>query len=162
MIRFAARLIATFLYVGYFPFGPGTVAAAITLALWAVVPPAGPLPTFAFWACVIGAGIWASTAVEPEFGHDSSRVVIDEVAGSLITVAGFAPSVGIAIAAFVLFRFFDIVKPPPIYQIQSYPRGWGVMADDVAAGIAGNVVLRVAGFLAPGLLPALSRFGGQA
>jgi phosphatidylglycerophosphatase A len=69
--------------------------------------------------------------------------VIDEVAGSMIAVAGLSVSPGIGIAGFVLFRFFDIVKPPPIYQIQALPGGWGVMVDDVFAGIAANVVLRL-------------------
>jgi phosphatidylglycerophosphatase A len=161
MTRFVARAIATFLFVGYFPLGPGSVAAAITLALWIVVPPAGLLPNLALWVVLIPAGIWASGRVEADYGHDSSRVVIDEVAGSLLTVAGFAPGAGIALAGFVLFRFFDIVKPPPIYQMQSYPGGWGVMVDDLAAGIAGNLCLRLLGFLAPGSFAALAGFGGH-
>ncbi len=78
--------------------------------------------------------------------------MIDEVAGSLIAIALLPQSVAIAVVAFLLFRLFDIVKPPPIYQIQSLPGGFGVMADDVLAGIAANVVVRLIGLAAPGLL----------
>ena len=150
-MRFIARLIATFGFVGRLPLASGTWASAITLALWIALRPAAPIAIL-ITITVVLIGTWASHRAESIYGHDSSRVVIDEVAGSLIAVAGFAPQVGIAVAGFVLFRFFDIVKPPPIYQIQSFPGGIGVMADDIAAGIASNVVLRLALHFVPALV----------
>jgi phosphatidylglycerophosphatase A len=138
----STRAISTFFYVGMIPFGPGTWASGITLALWLLLHPAWPVVAVAT-AAVIVIGTWASHRAEAIYGHDSNHVVIDEVAGVLIAVVGFAPDKEIAVAAFLLFRFFDIVKPPPIYQIQSLRGGLGVMADDVLAGIASNVVLRV-------------------
>ena len=98
------------------------------------------------------AGTWAAHRAESFYGHDSHRVVIDEVAGSLIAIAFLPHNVAIAVVAFLLFRLFDIVKPPPIYQIQSLPGGFGVMADDVVAAIAANVVARLITLVAPALL----------
>jgi len=148
--HFLARAIATFGFVGLIPFGPGTWASAVTLALWIVL----RMQPVAYWtalAAVCTVGTWAAHRAESIYGHDDNRVVIDEVAGSLIAVAFLPQSVPIALVAFLLFRFFDIVKPPPIYQIQSLPGGFGVMVDDVAAGIAANVVVRVIMLAAPAL-----------
>ncbi len=137
-----ARAVATFAYIGYLPAAPGTWASAATLLIWFLIRPTGGVFAAAL-GVVLVVGTWACHRAEAIYGHDSHRVVIDEVAGSMIAVAGLAVSPGIGIAGFVLFRFFDIVKPPPIYQIQALPGGWGVMVDDVLAGIAANVVLRL-------------------
>ncbi|MFB3909360.1 MAG: phosphatidylglycerophosphatase A [Candidatus Eisenbacteria bacterium] len=143
--RFAglARFVATFAYIGHLPLAPGTWAAAVTLAAWLLLPPvAWPLQiAIAIAGIVIGTS--ASGAVESYYGHDSRHVVIDEVAGAALAVAGFEPRIGIAIAGFLLFRLFDIAKPPPIYQLQALRGGVGVMADDVAAGILANVLIRI-------------------
>lgn len=150
-MRFLARLIATFAFVGMIPLAPGTWASAITLALWVWVVGCG-VP---FWIALVTAGVagtWAAHRAEAIYGHDSHHVVIDEVFGALVAVAFFPPHAVIAIAAFVLFRFFDIVKPPPIYQIQSYPGGFGVMADDLLAGVAANLMLRLVGLAVPALV----------
>ncbi len=143
MIRLIARGIATFGFVGHLPLAPGTWASAITLALWLVLPPVGLPLKIAGWILLLGVGTWAAHRLESDYGHDDHRVVIDEVAGSLLAVAGLEPRLAIAAAGFVLFRFFDIVKPPPIYQIQAMPGGIGVMIDDVLAGLLANVVLRL-------------------
>jgi phosphatidylglycerophosphatase A len=102
----------------------------------------------AILALVLVAGVWASGEAETSLGHDAKPIVIDEVAGMLLAVlfvprGDGSPTLFLA-AAFLLFRFFDIVKPPPIRQAQALPGGWGVVADDVLAGLATNVVLRVA------------------
>jgi phosphatidylglycerophosphatase A len=144
------RAVATFGYIGHLPAAPGTWASAATLLLWFWISPAGGAFAIAI-AAVLVIGTWACHRAEAIYGHDSHRVVIDEVAGSMIAVAGLSIAPGIGIAGFVLFRFFDIVKPPPIYQIQALPGGWGVMVDDVIAGIAANVVLRLGVLAWPGL-----------
>ncbi len=69
----------------------------------------------------------------------------------MLAVAGFGPGAGIAVAGFILFRIFDILKPAPIYQLQALPGGLGVMADDIAAGLLANVVLRLCILWVPGL-----------
>jgi phosphatidylglycerophosphatase A len=150
MPRWLARAVATFAFVGHLPAAPGTWASAATLLLWFRISPGGA-GFAAVLVAVLVLGTWASHRAEAIYGHDSGHVVIDEVAGSMIAVAGLAISPGIGLAAFVLFRFFDIVKPPPIYQIQALPGGWGVMMDDVLAGIAANGVVRLILLAWPGL-----------
>lgn len=150
MSAWPARAVATFGFIGHLPAAPGTWGAAAALLLWLGIHPSGLV--FAIALCVVlVVGTWAAHRVEPIYGHDGHQVVIDEVAGALIAVAGLAVSPWIGLAGFVLFRFFDIVKPPPIYQIQALPGGWGVMMDDVFAGIAANLVLRLILLVWPGL-----------
>jgi len=145
------RVVATFGFIGLIPFAPATWASLVTLLLWLLLPEAGTPLFLAIWILLVLLGTFAAHRAEQHYGHDDGRVVIDEVAGSLLAVAGFAPRLGIAIAAFVLFRIFDIAKPPPIYQLQAMPGGIGVMADDLAAGLLANVVLRLALLWVPGL-----------
>jgi phosphatidylglycerophosphatase A len=92
---------------------------------------------------VTALGVWAGNKVEPEWGKDSYRVVIDEVAGMFISVL-FVPVVWKwLLIGFVLFRFFDIAKPFFIRRMEALKGGWGVMFDDVLAGIYANVVLQI-------------------
>jgi phosphatidylglycerophosphatase A len=151
MVRPLVRAVATFGFIGLIPFAPATWASLVTLALWLLWAPAGGLLLPAIWIVVVLLGTFAADRAERLYGHDDGRVVIDEVAGSLLAVAGFTPRLGIALAAFLLFRLFDIAKPPPIYQLQAMPGGLGVMADDLAAGLLANVVLRLALLWIPGL-----------
>jgi phosphatidylglycerophosphatase A len=89
-------------------------------------------------------GIWAAKKADTSWGtHDSGRIVIDEVAGYLVTMA-LVPKDSIApvVIGFVVFRFFDIVKPPPVRWIdENLPGGWGVVLDDVAAGVMGAALM---------------------
>ena len=151
MSRFFARLIATFGFAGFLPVGPGTWASGITLALWFLLPPPGAIVLAAVLAVVLVAGTWASDRAESIYGHDSHKVVIDEVAGSLIAIVALPHTLAVAVLGFVFFRVFDIVKPPPIYQIQALRGGAGVMADDVLAGIAANAAVRIVLALVPSL-----------
>ena len=91
---------------------------------------------------LLALGIWSATKMETVWEHDSNRIVIDEVAGMMITLI-FLPHNGVYIVTgCVLFRFFDIVKPLGIKAAESLPRGIGVMADDVLAGIYSQLILR--------------------
>lgn len=149
MRDFLARFLATFAFVGHLPLAPGTWASAATLILWLLLAPYHSRLALPVFAVVLVAGTWAAHRCERIYGHDSGRVVIDEVAGSLLAVAWIAPTIPAAAAGFVLFRFFDIVKPPPIYQIQALRGGFGVMADDILAGAAANLCLRLLLLLVP-------------
>ena len=102
-----------------------------------------------YWAvfCVVVTllGIPASTIVARESGvEDPGHVVIDEVAGQAIALA-FAAVFGwkYAVASFILFRAFDIIKPPPVRQLERLREGWGIMMDDVAAGLLALVLLQI-------------------
>ena len=90
-------------------------------------------------------GVWSATHLERYWGQDPSRVVMDETVGVWIPLACVGPGQWWqAVAALVLFRFFDIVKPLGVRQMEKFPAGWGVMADDVLAGIYSLLVLLAA------------------
>lgn len=149
------RSVATFFGVGYLPFAPATWASAITLLIWYFLFPLDTYGLIILWGHLIFIATAAAHRAEKFYGHDGKPVVMDEVAGVMLAVAGFAPSIGIAVAAFLLFRIFDILKPPPIYQLQALPGGIGVMADDFAAGLLANVVLRLSILWIPGVAEVL-------
>jgi phosphatidylglycerophosphatase A len=93
-------------------------------------------------AILLTAGTWSATKMETVWEHDSNRIVIDEVAGMMITLLCLPYDVVYIFTGCVLFRFFDIVKPLGIRRAELLPRGMGVMADDILAGIYAQVVLR--------------------
>ena len=144
---FGTRLglaIATSLGVGYAPIASGTWGSAAGLVLWALLP--ADTTTQAVW--IVGlfiVGSWAAGVTERYYGRtDPGEVVVDEVMGMLLTL--FMTGVGWtgAVAGFLLFRLFDIVKPFPARRLEHLPGGVGVMADDAMAAIYANIALRVA------------------
>lgn len=139
-----SKAIATALGAGYSPIAPGTCGTAVT------VPLAYALATLPIWqfalviAAITGVGIWAADRADRAWGtHDSGRIVIDEVAGYLTTMllvdrGHWVPLV----VGFVVFRFFDIAKPPPVRWLdRNVPGGFGVVIDDVAAGVMAMAVM---------------------
>ena len=121
--------------IGYIRKGAGSVAAAAYCIIWLLTPLSRtPLLEVLVLLLVTAAGIISANAVEKDWGHDSNRVVIDEVAGMMIALLFVPAQVKYAVTAFVLFRFFDIAKPLGIKKAENLPGGWGVMADDVLAG----------------------------
>ena len=143
-----ARLIATGFGSGYSPWAPGTAGSLVALL---IVVAFGWSPWTAGLAglLILPLSIWAAgTEARASDREDPGHVVIDEVAGQWITLAG-APVLDwrYLLAGFLLFRIFDIVKPPPARQLEDLPGGIGIMADDVMAGIYGAIVLALAGRL---------------
>ena len=105
---------------------------------WVCIWPPGPLAwlTLAAALCAIAIGIPAATLVERESGRqDPGHVVIDEVAGQWIALIHSRVNLSHLLAGFLFFRLFDIVKPWPARQLEGLPAGWGIMLDDVAAGV---------------------------
>ena len=136
-------LVSTALGVGYVPVAPGTFGSAAGLLLWFVLPHTVMVQGIAIVALFV-IGSWSGSVAEEHFGKtDPGQVVIDEVMGMLITL--FMNPVGWigAIAAFLLFRLADIVKPFPANRLESLPGGVGVMADDAMAAIYANLALRL-------------------
>ena len=135
--------LATFFGVGYFRPGPGTWGSAAALLLWLAAAHWLPLSQMELSAAALLAatlatviGIPAASVVSREAQTDDPGfVVLDEVAGQWIALAAAAPRWPLWLAAFVLFRAFDIVKPPPARQLDRIPGGFGIMMDDVAAGV---------------------------
>ena len=106
--------------------------------------PASPLGFGIFWAAAVGAACWLCGRAEKVFGvHDDPRIVLDEVVGYWTAIALLPPRLPVWLAAFVLFRVFDAWKLPPWKTLERLPGGLGVVADDVGAGAAANVGVRV-------------------
>ena len=136
--------VATALGAGYGPKAPGTFGSAVGLLLWIALPKILWLQLLAVGLVAV-VGSWAGTVAEAHFGrHDPGEVVIDEVAGMMVTLL-FNPIAGPLwmLAAFVLFRAADIVKPFPVRLFERLPGGIGIMADDLAAGVYANLALRL-------------------
>jgi phosphatidylglycerophosphatase A len=146
----AANLISTWFGCGYAPLGPGTAGSLAALAIaWLLVRYAGwhtmwlaPLAIAATWPAIWAAGVTARELQQ----KDPQRVVVDEVLGQWVALAAAGPvNYRPWIAAFLLFRLFDIWKPPPVSQLEKLPGGTGVVADDLMAGIYAALVLLLAG-----------------
>lgn len=139
-----AKVVATALGAGYSPIAPGTCGTIMAIPLAWVLAPLLVWQFLIVTAAITALGIWAAHRADIAWGtHDSGRIVIDEVAGYLVTVA-FVPRTSVAALGigFVLFRALDIIKPPPVRWLdQNLPGGWGVVLDDVAAGIMGAAIM---------------------
>jgi phosphatidylglycerophosphatase A len=137
-----AVFLATAGGAGYAPVAPGTAGSAVGVLLYFLVRDWPLLWLVGLIAVVTAAGTWASNRAAVHFGReDPGPVVIDEVAGQLVTLAGSGAGLGAAVAGFLLFRVLDIVKPWPARQLESLPGGFGIMADDLMAGAYGNILL---------------------
>lgn len=136
-------MIATVLYSGRAPIAPGTAGSAVTAAAWYFF---GSDLTWWAWIVLLTAvtavAVITAGAEARALGRDDpGPVVIDEAAGFLFTVAFLPHGLWMTLAAFVLFRILDIIKPPPARQLEALHGGWGIVLDDVAAGIMGNLLL---------------------
>ena len=141
------KLVATLFYTGYAPVAPATVGSAlVAVGYYIFAPSLGVVEWLAVLTAVFFIGVYAAEVMEREWGKDPAPVVVDEAVGYLVTVAFLPHSATVAIAGFVLFRIFDIAKPPPARRLESLPGGWGVVMDDVAAGVYGNLLLHLAVF----------------
>jgi phosphatidylglycerophosphatase A len=144
-----AMLIATFFGVGRLKPGPGTWGSAATVLLWALItsritPDARTWATIAAAAVVTLIGIPAATRVARASGlKDPQFVVIDEVAGQLVTLIAVPLAWKTFLVGLILFRVFDIVKPPPVRQLESLPEGTGIVVDDLAAGLYALAVMHL-------------------
>jgi len=135
-MRALARFIATLGPVGSSPIAPASAASAVVALVGYFLPvPALPVALLLLLAGTAIA-VWAAAAAEATLGHDAKPIVIDEVIGQSLALL-LVPRTPVAfVAAFVLFRVFDVWKPLGADQAQRLPGGWGVVADDVVAGLA--------------------------
>jgi phosphatidylglycerophosphatase A len=144
MNRFLA-LLATLGPIGHVPKAPGTLGTLAAVPLVWILGTAG-LPSALYLTitlAVIVIGVKASSVAEQVLGKkDPGSVVIDEFAGYMVSMAFLPATAGNLIAAFILFRFFDIVKPPPIDALEKIGGGPGIMADDILAGIITSAILQ--------------------
>lgn len=144
-----AWLVASFLGVGKLPAAPGTWASAATVVLWwgatrFISVKSQPETALALACLAVAFGIPAATRVSRELERkDPGCVVIDEVAGQLITLLAVPVSWKTLLAGFILFRAFDTTKPPPVRQLEQLPEGTGIVVDDLGAGIYALIVMQV-------------------
>jgi phosphatidylglycerophosphatase A len=131
---------------GYLPGVPGTWGSLVGLLLFWALKRLAPWPLLATVAAVSFLSFWIAGMAEALIGSkDPQVIVIDEVAGMLVSLVFLPFSWKIALAAFLLFRLFDIWKPFPARLIQEkLPGGWGIVGDDLMAGIYANLVLQIA------------------
>jgi phosphatidylglycerophosphatase A len=135
--------VATFFGIGYLKPGPGTWGSVAAVLLWAALSfsshpnPRAQFVVLLVWIVLASApGVPAATIVERESGRtDPGFVVIDEVIGQWIALLGSPLDWRHGLIALVLFRLFDITKPFPVRQLERLPGGWGIIFDDVAAGL---------------------------
>jgi len=138
-----ARLLATCFGLGYAPVAPGTVVSAAAVLFYYLIPSLQDLRLMIPLVCVItAAGIWSGRIMEKRYGQDPSIVTIDELAGQWVALLALPPTLPSLMLAFAAFRFFDIVKPGPVDRVQRLHGGWGIMADDLLAGIFANLSVR--------------------
>ena len=146
-----AVFLATVGYCGYCPIAPGTVGSAAGLVFYLLVWwTQSPIVEVGLIVALFAAGVWAGTIAEHYFGGiDPGPIVIDEVVGMLITLAFIPVGWSAALAGFVLFRIFDVIKPYPAGRFEALHGGLGVMADDAMAAVYANLSLRFLLWLVP-------------
>lgn len=144
-----ATIVATFFGAGRLKPGPGTWGSlAATLLWWLIashIPPSARLAVIGSLIVLsVAVGIPAATLEARGCGKkDPSHVVIDEVAGQLVTLIAVPIEWKPLLAGFILFRAFDILKPPPIRRLERLPEGTGIVVDDLGAGIYARIVLHL-------------------
>lgn len=154
-VTFFHKLIATGFGTGYSPIAPGTAGALLACGVWLVFsnyldPQTLRLITLLLILIFTILGVRSANVMQTVWGHDPSRVVVDEMVGMWITLLAAPPKIispnhylWYLLAAFILFRFFDIFKPFGIRRMEKFPGGWGVMMDDVLAGLYGFLILGI-------------------
>ncbi len=138
------KFLATGGYSGYAPWAPGTWGSGVGLGLFLCL---GSLPVWLYGLVLTGAialGVWVAYEAERLFAStDPGCIVIDEIVGMLVTYFAIPTAVLPLLLGFVCFRLFDIYKPFPLPQLERLPGGWGVMLDDVGAGVLAQACLRL-------------------
>ncbi len=147
-------LIASLLGVGFIPIAPGTFGTLFAAGVYLLLPASlfnglGWMWLGGALLLVSGAAVGLSGRAEKSLGHDAPAIVIDEFCGYFVAVLLLPHSWLVALYAFVMFRVFDIAKPFPINVSQRLPGGWGVVIDDLIAGVYANLVIQLIKILKP-------------
>lgn len=136
------NMIASIFYIGYLPVAPGTLGSLAALLLYYFICHNAIIMTVVILIVAI-LGFITTGRVEKMFGEkDPEEIVIDEFAGMLITLYRIPPTMGYVVTGFLLFRFFDIVKPKPINDLEKLKGSLGIMSDDIVAGVYANILLQ--------------------
>jgi phosphatidylglycerophosphatase A len=153
MKRLIAKVAGSVFGIGYIPFAPGTFGSLAAALLYLFIPAMAPLGVFVPLIVVVSAlGVWAGGVMEGEYGKDPSAVVIDELAGQWVALAALPAAPVVALISFLFFRLYDIAKPGSVDRLQNLPGGWGIMMDDLLAGLLANLSVRLVMALLPFLM----------
>ncbi|MBP7310675.1 MAG: phosphatidylglycerophosphatase A [Candidatus Cloacimonetes bacterium] len=147
--------LASFFGIGFLPRMPGTWGSLVAFGIYFLLPVGlftgtalyFSLPLLLLFSLL---AVYLSAKAELSLGHDSGHIVIDEVCGYYTAVMFLPQSWLIGLYAFALFRVFDIAKPWPVSISQKLPRGWGIVADDLLAGIYANILIQILIRIFPG------------
>ncbi|TNF55781.1 phosphatidylglycerophosphatase A [bacterium] len=143
ILKNLSRFIATVGYTGYIPYAPGTFGSAVGFVFVILIKPEDSV-LLVILIAVFFLGVITSGNAEKFLGKDSGHIVIDEFCGYLLAVLFVPRNMGYLIAAFILFRIFDIIKPPPLKNIEEKASGGiGIMLDDVMAALYANLCVQV-------------------
>jgi phosphatidylglycerophosphatase A len=143
-MKFLARFLATAGYIGYAPAAPGTAGSLVALPIiWLAYPALSPAAAVFSVSMVFLIAVWSAGRQAGEQEKDPQHVVIDELVGQLIAMLVIPVGIFTIAAGFVLFRMFDVFKPFPSRQSEKLPGGWGIVMDDVVAGIYANIGVRL-------------------
>jgi len=145
-----ALVVASGFGSGYSPVAPGTAGSLVGLLLWWPLSYAPAGVAVAAVAAVTALGIWAGDRTARRLGlKDPGLVVVDEIAGMWVTLL-FLPFTPVSAAVgFFAFRAMDVFKPWPARRFEAFPGGWGIMADDLMAGIYAQLLVRLFGYVYP-------------
>ncbi|MBI5194614.1 MAG: phosphatidylglycerophosphatase A [Nitrospirae bacterium] len=146
------KFLATGFYSGYSPLAPGTAGSLVGILLYLLIQNISYSSYITIVVLIFGIGVYISAQAEVIYQKkDCSNIVIDEIAGMLVSLAFFSNGPGrikFIISGFILFRIFDIIKPFPVRTIdRKLGGGWGIMLDDIMAGVYANLLLRVLGWV---------------
>lgn len=144
-MKIFAKVAATFFGVGYFPLAPGTLTSALIVLLYKIVLYKLTWPIYLLlFFLLFGLGTFTADVYSRMVKKEDPRtVVIDEAAGQFIALFMLSPQWTLCVASFFLFRLFDIVKPYPIKRVETFPRGFGIMLDDIVAAIFAGILINL-------------------
>jgi len=150
-VKFLSKFVATGFFSGYSPITPGTAGSLVGLALYGLPLFLYPVQYSIIIVVVFFAGVWTSAQLERQLGDDPQIVVVDEIVGIWISLFLVPRTAWPIVIGFILFRVFDTFKPFPARRMEGLKYGWGVMLDDVVAGIYANLATHLLIFLIPSL-----------
>jgi len=149
------KIVATLFYTGYFPVAPGTIGTLVAVAVYLLIPEvffqelSSVLPFLILLSLL---GVYITGSAERSMSKDDRRIVLDEFVGFFFGLIFLPKNLVLILIAFILFRIFDIFKPEPIFRLQKLKSGWGIMSDDIIAGIYTNICLQIIIRLFPAIL----------
>jgi phosphatidylglycerophosphatase A len=142
-MKIISYILGTGFGSGYSPIAPGTAGSLAAALIYYFTPTSNSLIWLPIIIITYFIGVYTATIIEKDAGHDPGLIVIDEFAGQWLTYLFLPKTYFVMIAGFFLFRLFDIVKPWPANNSQNLKAGWGVMTDDIFAGLYANIVLQL-------------------